>query len=64
MLYHCRLYAVPRTCNHNIQWIRDTNDICRRAPAHSQVGFEVMWAGPHPDILVERACGNPGSHNH
>ena len=22
-LYHCWLYAVPRTCNHNIQWVRD-----------------------------------------
>ena len=36
----------------------------RRALAHSQVSFEVMWAEPHPDILVEEACGNPGTHNH
>ena len=22
-LYHCWLYAVPRTCNYNIRWVRD-----------------------------------------
>ena len=29
MLYHCWLYAVPRTCNYNIQWVHDTRtDLC------------------------------------
>ena len=27
MLYHCWLYAVPRTWNHNTQWVRDTTYI-------------------------------------
>ena len=25
MLYHCWLYAVPRTWNYNVQWVRDTD---------------------------------------
>ena len=24
MLYHCWLYAMPRTCSYNIQWVHDT----------------------------------------
>ena len=24
MLYHCWLYAMPRTCSYNIRWVRDT----------------------------------------
>ena len=30
-LYHCWLYAVPRTCNHNIQWVRDRTH-CHKNP--------------------------------
>ena len=26
LLYHCWLYALPRTCNYNIQWVHDTNE--------------------------------------
>ena len=27
MLYHCWLYAMPRTCNYNMQWVRDTSPL-------------------------------------
>ena len=34
-LYHCWLYAVPRTCNHNIQWVRDiSNSLLKNSTAH------------------------------
>ena len=27
MLYHCWLYAMPRTCSYNIQWVHDTSPL-------------------------------------
>ena len=48
MLYHCWLYAVPRTCNYNIQWVRD------RGKGNLLV---TSW------FLVKRVSGLPATQN-
>ena len=38
MLYHCWFYAVPRTCNYNMQWVRDTGYTFLRKPRGGRGG--------------------------
>ena len=45
-LYHCWLYAVPRTCNPNIWWVRDTTLINSRTFSLKEDGNFVVNKSP------------------